>query len=83
MSDLFPQSIVVYERKFGYDHIFTPGAPSDWAKAEGATHSLVTTNGDRPARLLKTVAYVGVDEDEYGHCVWEKWQVRTPNWYAV
>jgi hypothetical protein len=64
-------------------HTFLPFPPSEWAQVQGATHTLCTIDGERPARLLKTVAYVGVDEDEYGNCVWEKWQIRTPNWYTV
>jgi hypothetical protein len=32
--------------------------------------------GTRPARLLKTVLYVGTDE-ENDAIVWEKWQIQT------
>ena len=70
----------IYRRIVGTTnyHEFLPFSTDDWAKSQGATHTLITIDGDRPARLLKTVAYIGVDEDEFGNCVWEKWQL-TPS----
>ena len=49
---------------------------SQWAKEQGATHCLITGKhphdcGKRPAKILKTVAYVMVDEG-----IWKKWSVR-------
>ncbi len=33
-------------------------------------------SGFRYGKVLKTVAYVAVDEDEYGNPVFEKWQLK-------
>lgn len=57
-------------------HDFANTPPDQWAAARGATHTLFTLDGTRPARLLRTVAYVGINEDENGAIVWEKWRVR-------
>jgi hypothetical protein len=32
--------------------------------------------GTRPAKLLKTILYVGVDEAD-DQIVWEKWEIKT------
>ncbi len=39
-------------------------------------HRLWTLDGFRYARILKTVAYIIVDEDEYGLPVIEKWDIK-------
>jgi len=66
------------DAEFGNYHWFLRGAPDEWAEAGGATHTLVLDggNGERPLILKKTVAYVGVDEDERGVIVWEKWDLK-------
>lgn len=38
-------------------------------------HKLITNDGFRYANVKKTVAYIAVDEDEYGQPVVEKWQI--------
>jgi formylglycine-generating enzyme required for sulfatase activity len=44
-------------------------------------HKLWTLDGYRYARVLKTVAYIVVDEDEYGLPVIEKWDIANhKNW---
>jgi hypothetical protein len=40
-------------------------------------HILHTLDGYRYARVLKTVAYIAVDEDEYGLPVVEKWDITS------
>ncbi len=53
------------------------GAPCDWSKAQGAVYSLLLEKGGtRPAKLAKTRAYVGVDEDDNGNIVWEIWPIK-------
>lgn len=55
------------------DHAF------DWASQEDFPH-LVWVGPDqaspRYARVLKTVAYVVTDEDEFGQPVVEKWEIK-------
>ncbi len=46
----------------------------------GATH-LVHVNDlfgypYRAAKVLKTVAYIATDEDDFGNPVWEKWRIK-------
>lgn len=52
----------------------------DWCEGHDFPHEIFVggARGDetRRARVLKTVAYVVVDEDEYGNPVVEKWQIR-------
>jgi hypothetical protein len=45
--------------------------------AQDFPHKLWTLDGFRYARILKTVAYICVDEDEYGKPVEEKWDISS------
>ena len=50
----------------------------EWGTRIGATHTIyLRDNNTRYARVLKTVAYVCVDENDFGEPVWEKWQIKT------
>lgn len=55
------------------------GVAASLAGIEGATHTLVVDDvvgfPFRAAKVLKTVVYVAVDEDENG-IVWEKWPIK-------
>jgi len=68
----------VKEQSYGKRHCVYDGPPSDWAKEREATHTLYCGDGPgegtRPAKLLKTVLYVGVDEVA-DQIVWEKWDL--------
>ena len=78
--------IGVREKKYGKSHEVYEDAPCAWSAERGATHTLycgevdgpygTPGRGTRPAKLLKSVMYVGVDEDEDGHIVWQKWAIR-------
>ena len=51
-------------------------------KISGADHALFMSDGTkRTARVLKTVVYVAIDEDEYGNAVWDKWQIKDHRMY--
>ena len=45
-------------------------------------YRIFTRDGDRMARILKTVAYVVIDEDPDGQPVVEKWPLRKHRTYA-
>lgn len=56
-----------------------------WGKQRDATHVVLTApsrlddpnmSAYRFAKVLKTVAYIGVDELDGGGIKWEKWQIR-------
>ena len=64
------------EKECGLTHEFSNGAPCEWSAERGATHTLHTIDGTRPARVLKTVAYIGVDEKPDNEIQWEKWDIR-------
>lgn len=50
---------------------------NDWARSHGCTHDILLRDNNRRAmRLLKTVAYVAIDEAADGSPVWEKWLIR-------
>lgn len=71
--------------EFGCRH----SAPADdfcsygWADMQDFPHVIFTTDGRRYARVLKTVAHVIVDENEFGQPVVEKWNLRGHRDYAV
>lgn len=64
-------------------------APSDdfcanaWADMCEFPHVVYTGTQRRYARVLKTVAHIVVDEDEFGRPVTEKWELRGHRAYAV
>jgi len=68
------------EKSAGKTHFFRQGEPfwmpEKFAKAHGITHTMETLDGDRAIKLLRTVVYVAIDEDEYGVPIFEKWQIR-------
>ena len=68
---------MVREKEYKKYHSVYDGAPCEWSLARGATHTLWISEfqGTRPAKLLKTVLYVGTDE-ENDEIVWEKWLVE-------
>jgi hypothetical protein len=82
---------IFLEKEYGRDHEVYDCAPDEWAFNNGATHTLYIGKkkdiggcGTRPAKLLKTVLYVGVDENETGGIKWEKWHGRiTMEWNNV
>lgn len=70
------------ERSVGKAHEYSPntdiesGWDPKWDQfAKQFPHKLWTLDGFRYARVLKTVAYICVDEDEYGQPVEEKWDI--------
>jgi hypothetical protein len=63
------------EKSCGFFHFCLLGAPNAWAEERGATHSLETIDGNRPAQVYKTFALIGVDETDLGNIVWERWQI--------
>ena len=63
------------ESEYGHRHYYGPCA-SAWGIENGLPHEIDTIDGPRCARILKTVAYVAVDEDEYGKPVLEKWTIK-------
>jgi hypothetical protein len=74
--DTYEKSFLVKEKQFGKYHEVYCVDHSDWAKERGATHTLYCGEGHgrgiRPAIVLKTCMYVGVDE-ENDQIVWERW----------
>lgn len=63
--------------KDGADFVILRGAPSEWAKEQGATHSLLSEiGGVRPAILGASRIKVAVDEDA-GSAVWETWNLKS------
>lgn len=70
--------IFIFKAKNGIYHDVYECPPDKWAEEHGATHTLYigpkdfAGGGTRPAKLLKTVLYIGVDEDENSGIKWEK-----------
>ena len=48
-----------------------------WTVSHGFIHEIHMSNGTtRSAKVMKTVVYICVDEDEYGQPVVEKWNIK-------
>tara|TARA_B100000949_G_scaffold30202_1_gene23364 strand:- start:2628 stop:3038 length:411 start_codon:yes stop_codon:yes gene_type:complete len=75
LKQLQAHNVSFYEAVVGLRHFCHLGAPNAWSDRQGATHTLHTLDGFRPAQVFKTFALIGVDEDEYGDIVWERWQI--------
>ena len=54
---------------------------NEFAKANGLDFEIDVLDGVRYAKILKTVAYVAVDEDEVGKPVLEKWDLAKLHWF--
>jgi hypothetical protein len=69
--------------KFGADYEYSDRPEGDrqgmWA---GYPHRIFTVDGDRAALVLKTVAYVIIDENDDGSPVFEKWEIKRHRAYA-
>jgi len=76
LKQLQAHNVSFNEVEVGHRHYCAFGAPSEWAKERGSTHSLETIDGPRPAQVYKTFALIGADEDEFGKVIWERWQIR-------
>lgn len=76
LKQLQTYNVSFKEKACGFFHSCLFGAPTGWAKERGATHSLETIDGPRPAQVYKTFALIGVDETDLGNIVWERWQIR-------
>lgn len=80
MFNLNGSYTIVREEDYKHDHQIFDGPPDEWAASHGATHTLWCGpgpgKGTRPAKLLKTVLYVGVDESDSVGIIWEKWDIQ-------
>ena len=67
------------EKDHKLTHFFQDGCPEwmgdEFAEKSGITHTLETRDGGRGIKLLKTVAYIVVDEDHMGDPVFAKWNI--------
>tara|TARA_B100000959_G_scaffold48088_1_gene49371 strand:- start:545 stop:811 length:267 start_codon:yes stop_codon:yes gene_type:complete len=77
LKQLQKYHISFVEKEIRLRHYCIFGAPSDWAKERGATHTLETIDGPRPAQVYKTFALIGVDESDTEDIVWERWQISS------
>lgn len=70
------------EKEFGkhFEYRISEGtAPGqgEWGIKHGFKHEIAICDGSvRFANVKKTVAYVCIDEDEYGNPVVEKWNIK-------
>jgi hypothetical protein len=75
------------ENEYRKSHVITAGAPCDWSKERGATHTLHIperhsdiAGATRPAILKKTRLLVGIDETPEGDIAWERWVGKSTEW---
>ncbi len=72
-------SFVSKETNAYFEYSDQPILHNQWAIDQGATHVVYVCDvfcNTRAACVLKTVVYIGVDEDENGNMVWEKWPIK-------
>lgn len=69
---------VFIESEHKNHHVISEGAPCEWSKVRGATHTLHIDKDStcRPAKIKKTRIYVGVDELPGEVIKWETWKGR-------
>ena len=61
---------------------FEKNTEDNWGSLHGLTHKVDVLDGQRYAKVLKTVAYIAVDEDPNGQPVLEKWEIsRLKIWH--
>ena len=72
-----------FQHSNGNDFEYEPNSPADsWLPVVNYPHrvwvqtSPINDQGWRYANVKKTVAYIVVDEDEYGQPVIEKWAIK-------
>lgn len=72
------EASVIAFKELEFGHLFFCKPTTDeWAVSFGLTHEYTSENGHRRfLKLLKTVAYVAVDEDAMGCPVLDKWAIR-------
>lgn len=75
-AQLQKHNVSFNEVEVGLRHFCHLGAPDTWSEYQGATHTLHTNDGYRPAQVFKTFALIGVEENERGKILWERWQIR-------
>lgn len=64
------------EKEFGKYFEFRPTS-NPWAMSQGLEFEIALTNGEiRFAKILKTVAYVAIDEDVDGSAILQKWTIK-------
>ena len=57
------------------------GALDGWPHRVYVSSNPINDSGWRYARVLKTVAYIVTDENEYGDAVVEKWDIKNHRLY--
>ena len=68
----------IQEREYGKWFTFR-NTVDEWAKKNRLPHEIDVLDGVRYAKVLKTVAYVAVDEAPDGRAVIEKWTLKKFN----
>lgn len=71
------------EKEVGNYFEYSVNTDNSFVDPENFPHMIWVCDGYRYARVLKTVAYICVDEDEYGMPVVEKWQLKKNTAYAA
>ena len=54
---------------------FRPAIKNSWAEKHNLIHEVDVLDGIRFAIVRKSIAYVAIDEDQYGNPVLEKWVI--------
>ena len=87
--------MIVYDRQF-QDHAgefylpvtnrwftFTPNTDDAWGLKHNLIHKVDVLDGYRCAIVRNTVAYVAVDQDEYGNPILERWTITKRRVFQV
>jgi hypothetical protein len=70
------------EKEHGHWFEYRP-TQDEWALEQGLTQEIAVAYGEkRYAQVKKTVAYVAVDENEFGKALIVKWHIRSHNIYS-
>jgi cytochrome c1 len=74
-KDETPELGVFMEKAYGKYFSFRL-TKNKWATDQGIPHEIDVLDGVRYANVMRTVAYVCVDEDAEGNAVMQKWNIK-------
>jgi hypothetical protein len=80
MLTSLPENTGEFQNELNNWYTFRPNS-CNWGLKHGLPLEIDVLDGMRSAKLLKTVVYVAVDENEDGSPVLEKWNVKKINHY--
>jgi hypothetical protein len=81
MLTSLPENTGEFQNELNNWFTYRPNS-NKWGLQHGLTVEIDVLDGTRCAKLLKTVVYVAVDENDDGSPILEKWAIKKHNHYT-